>query len=253
MLVVTNDNSKFTVNNDIFCQNINCNTLDVSNIELSGGDIYVGANQSYMPVGIITIYAGQTVPSGWLLCDGNAINRDVYSRLFSVISTLYGSGDGSTTFNLPNLQERLPVGKSTSTNLGSLGGNDRITLTTDQMPQHSHTGTTLSNGSHTHTGNTTQNGSHIHTSNATGGLAQPGLAFSNGQNTTTGLDSDGLNELNLKNTVGLTINENGNHLHSLNVTVNGSHTHTFTTDVTGNNESIDIRNKYIVINYIIRY
>lgn len=55
-----------------------------------------------MPVGTITGYAGTTAPSGWLLCDGSAVSRTTYAELFGVVSTTYGSGDGSTTFNVPD-------------------------------------------------------------------------------------------------------------------------------------------------------
>lgn len=55
-----------------------------------------------MPVGTITGYAGATAPSGWLLCDGSAVSRTTYAELFGVVSTTYGSGDGSTTFNVPD-------------------------------------------------------------------------------------------------------------------------------------------------------
>lgn len=59
--------------------------------------------------GTITI-GGSNVPTGYLLCDGAAISRTLYATLFSVIGTTYGAGDGSTTFNLPNLNEPLPLG-----------------------------------------------------------------------------------------------------------------------------------------------
>lgn len=55
-----------------------------------------------MPVGTITGYAGATAPSGWLLCDGSAVSRTTYAELFGVVGTTYGSGDGSTTFNVPD-------------------------------------------------------------------------------------------------------------------------------------------------------
>lgn len=55
------------------------------------------------PVGAIQGYAGTAAPSGWLLCDGSAVSRTTYSELFGVVSTTYGTGDGSTTFNLPNI------------------------------------------------------------------------------------------------------------------------------------------------------
>jgi hypothetical protein len=63
-----------------------------------------------MPVGSIQMFAGSSAPEGWLLCNGQAVSRATYSELFAVISTTYGSGDGSTTFNVPDLREAAPVG-----------------------------------------------------------------------------------------------------------------------------------------------
>ena len=62
------------------------------------------------PAGIVTAFAGTTPPAGWLKCDGSAISRTKYAKLFAAIGTTYGTGDGSTTFNLPNLIGRVPLG-----------------------------------------------------------------------------------------------------------------------------------------------
>lgn len=63
------------------------------------------------PAGIVSAFAGKTAPSGWLICDGSAVSRTRYASLFAAIGTLYGAGDGSTTFNLPNLIDgRVPFG-----------------------------------------------------------------------------------------------------------------------------------------------
>jgi microcystin-dependent protein len=56
------------------------------------------------------MWAGSTAPTGWLLCNGAAVSRTTYSDLFAVISTTYGTGNGSTTFNVPDLQRRFPLG-----------------------------------------------------------------------------------------------------------------------------------------------
>ena len=63
-----------------------------------------------MPVGCVIPFAGAAAPTGWLLCQGQAVSRTTYAQLFSVIGTTYGSGDGSTTFNLPDMRGRVAVG-----------------------------------------------------------------------------------------------------------------------------------------------
>lgn len=66
-----------------------------------------------IPTGTIVAFAGSNIPDGWLLCDGGAISRTTYSNLFTAIETTYGSGNGSTTFNLPNLIDKFIEGSST--------------------------------------------------------------------------------------------------------------------------------------------
>lgn len=63
-----------------------------------------------VPAGVMTAYGGETIPSGWLLCDGRALNRTTYASLFTAIGTKWGAGDGSTTFNIPDMREAVPVG-----------------------------------------------------------------------------------------------------------------------------------------------
>lgn len=99
----------------------------------------LGQINSIVPVATITAYAGATAPTNWLLCDGSAVSRSTYASLFTIIGTVYGSGDGSTTFNLPNLSQRFPLGKASSGTGSTLGG-------TGGTIDHTHTG-----GSHTHT------------------------------------------------------------------------------------------------------
>ena len=88
--------------------------------------------------GFIYPLASATVPNGFLLCDGAAYSRTEYPELFAAIGTIYGSGDGSTTFNVPNLATRVPVGKGSGYALGATGGESEHTLTLNEMPTHDH-------------------------------------------------------------------------------------------------------------------
>ena len=72
------------------------------------------------PAGVVTAFAGTTPPTGWLKCDGSAISRERYAALFAVIGTTYGTGDGSTTFNLPT-QSVLPLGTSANVSVFGTG------------------------------------------------------------------------------------------------------------------------------------
>ena len=69
---------------------------------------------SEVPAGTMQMFAGNTIPAGWLLCDGSAVSRTDYAKLFSAIGTIYGAGDGSATFNLPNLIDRVVQGSTTA-------------------------------------------------------------------------------------------------------------------------------------------
>ena len=90
-----------------------------------------------MPVGCVIPFAGAAAPTGWLLCQGQAVSRTTYAQLFSVIGTTYGSGDGSTTFNLPDMRGRVAVG-SDANSLGQEEGQRDVTLTIEQIPEHNH-------------------------------------------------------------------------------------------------------------------
>ncbi|TGD94069.1 phage tail protein [Methylobacterium nonmethylotrophicum] len=135
--------------------------------------------------GTIRVQAGPVVDDGWLPCDGRTLSRTAYSALFLAIGGYYGGGDGSTTFQIPDLRGRAPfgvdagAGRLTSVGglgggLGNAGGAETVTLTTAQMPSHSHAGTAESGGatgggttglagSHNHGGQTQPEGGHTHT------------------------------------------------------------------------------------------
>jgi microcystin-dependent protein len=98
------------------------------------------------PIGAVTAFAGATVPDGWLACDGAAVSRTTYAGLFAQCGTTYGAGNGTTTFNVPNLTGRLPLGTSGGHVRGSTGGADTVVLTTANLPAHDHG----SAGNHSH-------------------------------------------------------------------------------------------------------
>jgi microcystin-dependent protein len=104
-----------------------------------------------IPTATIVPWSSASVPSGFLECDGTAVSRTTYSALFAIVGTTYGSGDGSTTFNVPNLADNIPVGKSNNKAVGSTGGANTVaktgnvagstanaTLSTSQLASHSH-------------------------------------------------------------------------------------------------------------------
>jgi microcystin-dependent protein len=104
-----------------------------------------------IPTATIVPWSSASVPSGFLECDGTAVSRSTYSALFAIIGTTYGAGDGSTTFNTPDLQDNTPVGKSGTKALASTGGANTVsssgnvggstanaTLSTAQLASHSH-------------------------------------------------------------------------------------------------------------------
>ena len=149
--------------------------------------------------GTVLPFAGATAPDGWMLCYGQAVSRATYATLFAVIGTTFGVGDGSTTFNLPDLRGRVAAGKddrggaaaarltNTGTGnpgvngaaLGAAGGADRNALSTAQLPAHAHgygygsNTARLSNSGGSET--TLIAGSNLNTQNAGSGESHPNV------------------------------------------------------------------------------
>lgn len=155
------------------------------------------------PVGIVAPWPGTTAPSGWLLAYGQAVSRTTYAELFAAYGTTYGSGDGSTTFNLPDYRGRTPFGRddmggsaasrvttagstTDGATLGAVGGAQNVTLTTAQIPSHNHTAS-VSDPGHVHAQTVTTDGGLTGPSTGGGFTA---YAFDGAQNTsaaTTGI------------------------------------------------------------------
>lgn len=119
--------------------------------------VQVGSDGIIIPPGAASLYFGASAPTGWLFCDGSAISRTTYAALFTALGTTYGAGDGSTTFNLPDMRGRFPLGAGTGAqdgasgtgvisggtaltarSLGAWDGGETHTLVTDEIPSHQH-------------------------------------------------------------------------------------------------------------------
>lgn len=147
-----------------------------------------------IPAGTMVLFGGTSAPSGWLLCDGSAYSRTTYAALFAAIGTTWGVGDGGTTFNVPDLRGRAPIGAGqgsglTNRTLGSKLGEESHALTLAENGTHAHTG-----GLHAHTGGLHQHvgGEHTHTINAcyhdsgtSGGSVVSGALHTSDNNKTT--------------------------------------------------------------------
>lgn len=214
------------------------------------------------PIGTVITWSGPSSspsPTGpYLLCDGSAISRVTYSELFSAIGTTYGSGDGITTFNIPNIEGRIIAGyESGSINysaVGVTGGSNTHTIAPNEIPAHTHTATTSINdpghnhtqNAHTHA-NTLSDPGHSHSLNqspydGTGNQTAPGTnppLYLNNSNTNAALTGVSINNVaatatNNANTTGITAS----------TTVNNNVT-------TGN--AIPLLQPYIVMRYYIKY
>ena len=122
-------------------------TLHVNGNLKVTGTVEVGASGFNVSSGFILPFGGGTAPSGWLECDGAAVSRSTYSDLFAIIGTIYGAGDGSTTFNVPDLQGRVIMGEGGNTaartpadleSIGDTGGSQSVVLAVDNLPSHTH-------------------------------------------------------------------------------------------------------------------
>ena len=113
---------------------------EATKYNFDGSDL---TNIEGIPTGTIVPWTDSSLPTGFLECNGSNVSRSTYSALFAIIGTTYGSGDGSSTFGLPDLQNNVAVGKSNNKALASTGGAENAatanaTLSTAQLASHSH-------------------------------------------------------------------------------------------------------------------
>ena len=224
-----------------------------------------GASGLYVPVGMIMSWTKATTPTGFLICDGSAVSRADYAALFDAIGTTHGVGDGSTTFNLPDLQGRLPVGDDGGSNYtvagtggsasvtptvnksgsasGSLNGapdagnlavsvsgnisTNNTTLSTSQMPSHSHSHTFAAGSSQGNT-NASSAGGNRRYNNASTSSVGSSQAHSHGASHNLSGSMNGTPGLG---NLGVTINDN----------------------IAVSADAIDTRSPYLVLRYVIKF
>ena len=114
-------------------------TVGDSSTKIATTAFVASAITSAVITGTISMWPVSSAPTGYLVCNGSAVSRTTYSALFGVIGTTFGSGDGSTTFNLPNYADRMPIGVGTiSSGSGVTGGSSTTTIGLANLPAHDH-------------------------------------------------------------------------------------------------------------------
>lgn len=214
---------------------------------LPKGSSFQGLQSSITPVGVIRFFSGSVIPDGWLLCDGSTINRRAYNNLFNVIGTTYGSGNSNTTFTLPDMRGRIPIGVGsgvglTSRTLASTTGAETVTLSESNMASHTHTTTVgTQSANHTHTGtsgghsagHTHSYGTPIGTTGSQVGIIDSVTASSSGTPLTNGASAG--------------------HTHTTTFgTQSANHTHSVTNSNTGSGTPFGIMPPSVAINFIIK-
>ena len=182
-----------------------------------------------LPIGTIVPWAAESsaIPTGWLVCNGSAVSRSTYSDLFGVLSTTWGAGDGSSTFNLPDLRGAFLRGTGTAGVDSDYAGPNVGAYQDDANAEHNHTGSSANAGGHSHSGNTGSDGVHNHSgsTNTTGSHTHSYYTSSTWQ--TNGgrvwySDSRG--------GASYTTGGSGNHSHSLSINNSSSHTHSISAE-----------------------
>lgn len=219
--------------------------------------------------GMVAAFAMTTVPAGWLKCNGAAVSRTTFAQLFALLGTTYGAGDGSTTFNLPDMRGLFPRGWDDGRGLDP--GRALGTYQDMMVQSHSHSASAAAVGDHLHTATTDAQGNHVHSAwtDAQGNhdhgwrVAATGAGISVGYPTGGGSIVDleipgGKNadnqpmrtdyQGNHAHNVG--IGAAGQHTHNVGVSAGGAHTHGVTVAATGGAET---RPRNMALLYCIKY
>jgi microcystin-dependent protein len=195
--------------------------------------------------GEVKLWSTSTAPEGWLIADGREVSRTTYAELFAEIGTTFGTGNGTTTFNLPDLRGNIPVGlQSTDASfnaIGKTGGSKAESLTIAQMASHTHiqnshthSGSSSSAGGHTHSGTVNNGGAHTHTGSTNTAGSHNGT-FPTGDGANTGYNLRTVGCCSNRGQTAVSSNYYGNqlapHSHALaSIGAGGDHAHTATLD-----------------------
>jgi len=227
----------------------------VLKVTTAGVEEAVTYSNAINPAGEIKMWPTGTPPAGYLLCDGSPVSRSTYAALFAVIGTTFGVGDGSTTFNLPNYNNRMPIGAGGLYALGDTGGSKDAVVVS-----HDHTVNITSgnqSADHTHTGTTSDPGSFLTGSVSTdlggpsGAFVSPSGVFNVANPTNNYVDFGGVTGTLYRD---LTFS-GGSHTHTFTTgTQSASHTHTVsgTTASSGSSGTDANLPPYLAINFIIK-
>lgn len=203
-------------------------------------DSKIGA--AFTPTGAIMAFARPTAPEGWLPCDGRAVSRTTYISLFAAIGLTFGPGDGSTTFNIPDLRGEFIRGWDNGRGVDP--GRPLGTAQSDRFGSHTHTASIGSAGSHSHSGTTASSGSHSH--NLIGNTTK-----NNNERVgpiTNGLTGNYSSDV-IKNPAEGLVTDDGTHTHTFSTNTTGAHTHSVTIDYAGYTET---RPRNIALLYCIK-
>ncbi|MGT3071950.1 phage tail-collar fiber domain-containing protein [Pseudomonas putida] len=207
-------------------------------------------------VGMMVFYPTSTTPSGFLRCNGAAVSRTAYARLFTQIGTFYGAGDGVTTFNLPNPRGRFlrVLDDGQGLDVGRVLGS----LQADELRSHAHTASSAAGGGHTHTASAAAAGGHAHTASSDTQGAHThtvkegtvGVILGQGETLTSGDDlTTGINNTSTTSSAGghahnITVNPVADHAHTITVNSVADHTHTITVNAAGGTETRPVNAAY---------
>lgn len=189
------------------------------------------ANISGVVIGTVIMYPDDSVPDGYLKCNGALLNESTYPELFSVIGRTYGGSAGNGTFRLPDLRGEFVRGWDDGRGVDS--GRTLGSFQSESFKSHSHSASSSTSGIHSHLGSANSSGSHSH-------------SFPRGTD-------DGVNQgVQTGTAVGgsITSSSNGGHSHSLSINSSGSHSHTITVDASGGSET---RPRNVALMFCIKY